>query len=248
MLAAKQLRASPTARSAALTGQSTSDTVRARPRGPGRAPGLVKTVDTCAGGVRQPTTTAYHYLTYDARRRLRGPRGQARPRAVILGRGPQPHRPGHRVRLLLLPRGLRAAEAEGYETIMVNCNPETVSTDYDTSDRLYFEPLTFEDVMDVIDVEKPAGRHRAPSAARRPSIWPTRSRGGRGSHHGHAARAPSTWPRTATASRRCSNRLYLPPRPAHGRRPLDEAKGVAARESGYPLLVRPATCWAAGAW
>ena len=50
-----------------------------------------------------------------------------------------------------------ALEAKGYETVMVNCNPETVSTDYDTSDRLYFEPLTFEDVMNVIEVEKPAG-------------------------------------------------------------------------------------------
>src|SRR5699024_10503335 len=50
-----------------------------------------------------------------------------------------------------------ALREDGYETIMVNCNPETVSTDYDTSDRLYFEPLTFEDVMEIIDIEKPAG-------------------------------------------------------------------------------------------
>ena len=50
-----------------------------------------------------------------------------------------------------------ALSAKGFETVMVNCNPETVSTDYDTSDRLYFEPLTFEDVMNVIDSEKPVG-------------------------------------------------------------------------------------------
>ncbi len=50
-----------------------------------------------------------------------------------------------------------ALAARGFETIMVNCNPETVSTDYDTSDRLYFEPITYEDVMDVIDVERPDG-------------------------------------------------------------------------------------------
>src|SRR5207244_1772231 len=53
--------------------------------------------------------------------------------------------------------GSFAFQSEGYETIMVNCNPETVSTDYDTSDRLYFEPLTFEDVMNIIEVEKPEG-------------------------------------------------------------------------------------------
>ena len=61
----------------------------------------------------------------------------------------EPHRPGHRVRLLLRARRAGAARG-GFETIMVNCNPETVSTDYDTSDRLYFEPLTFEDVMEII--------------------------------------------------------------------------------------------------
>ena len=69
----------------------------------------------------------------------------------------KPYRARHRVRLLLLPRLLRARET-GFETIMVNCNPETVSTDYDTSDRLYFEPLTLEDVLEIVHVEqKPQG-------------------------------------------------------------------------------------------
>ena len=54
-----------------------------------------------------------------------------------------------------------ALKEDGFETIMVNCNPETVSTDYDTSDRLYFEPLTFEDVMAIVEKEKPVGCHRA---------------------------------------------------------------------------------------
>jgi hypothetical protein len=72
------------------------------------------------------------------------------------GRRSQPHRPGHRVRLLLRARG-QALREDGYETIMVNCNPETVSTDYDTADRLYFEPLTREDVLEIIDAEKPEG-------------------------------------------------------------------------------------------
>ena len=70
------------------------------------------------------------------------PTGQGRDS----GRRPEPDRPGHRIRLLLRHAVLALTEA-GYETIMVNCNPETVSTDYDTSDRLYFEPLTAEDVL-----------------------------------------------------------------------------------------------------
>ncbi len=69
---------------------------------------------------------------------------------------PQPHRTGHRVRLLLRPRRPTDARAR-LHSIMVNCNPETVSTDYDTSDRLYFEPLTFEDVLNIIENEKPKG-------------------------------------------------------------------------------------------
>ena len=80
-------------------------------------------------------------------------------------RRPEPHRPGHRVRLLLLPRLPSRCKEAGYETIMINCNPETVSTDYDTSDRLYFEPLTPEDVLEIIDTERTqrhaARRHRA---------------------------------------------------------------------------------------
>ena len=76
---------------------------------------------------------------------------------------------------MLLPRLLRA-DAAGFETIMVNCNPETVSTDYDTSDRLFFEPLTAEDVLEIIRVESSKGslgRHRA---VRRPDAAETRER------------------------------------------------------------------------
>jgi carbamoyl-phosphate synthase large subunit len=75
----------------------------------------------------------------------------------------EPHRAGHRVRLLLRARAL-ALRDRGYETVMVNCNPETVSTDYDTSDRLYFEPLTLEDVLEVVESareRRPVGRDRA---------------------------------------------------------------------------------------
>ena len=124
-----------------------------------------KTVDTCAAEF--PSTTAYHYKTYDADETEVAPKTRTTrhdPR-----RGPEPHRPGHRVRLLLRARGLRARTRPGFETIMVNCNPETVSTDYDTSDKLYFEPLTFEDVMDIVRRGAARRRGRHSSAARRRS-------------------------------------------------------------------------------
>jgi carbamoyl-phosphate synthase large subunit len=108
--------------------------------------------------------TPYMYSTYEGG--LFGePESEAAPtrrkKIVILGGGPEPYRAGHRVRLLLLPRLLRARATRGYETIMVNCNPETVSTDYDTSDRLYFEPLTAEDVLEMLQAEKANGRWSA---------------------------------------------------------------------------------------
>jgi carbamoyl-phosphate synthase large subunit len=87
-----------------------------------------------------------------------GPRGRPR-RPAERGHprlGPQPHRPGHRVRLLLRARR-DDRPRRGRDAVMINCNPETVSTDYDTSDRLYFEPLTLEDVLGVLEVEQPEG-------------------------------------------------------------------------------------------
>jgi carbamoyl-phosphate synthase large subunit len=102
---------------------------------------------------------------------------------------------------LLLPRLLRAASDAGYETIMINCNPETVSTDYDTSDRLYFEPLTAEDVLEIIDTERRTARCMASScssAARRRSSSRALERPACRS----SARRPmpSISPKTATAS------------------------------------------------
>ena len=108
-------------------------------------------VDTCAAEFE--SNTPYLYSTYETESEAEP---SDRRKIVILGSGPNRIGQGDRVRLLLLPCLVRLPE-EGYETIMVNCNPETVSTDYDTSDRLYFEPLTFEDVMNVIDVEQPEG-------------------------------------------------------------------------------------------
>ena len=79
---------------------------------------------------------------------------------MILGGGPNRIGQGIEFDYCCVHAALALREA-GFETIMVNCNPETVSTDYDTSDRLYFEPLTFEDVMEIIDKEKPVGCHRS---------------------------------------------------------------------------------------
>jgi carbamoyl-phosphate synthase large subunit len=150
MLAAKQMGFSD-AQIAWLTG-SREDVVRAVREVVGVRP-LVKTVDTCAGEFA--ARTSYHYLAYE--------RGDAtefrqadRPRVVILSAGP--NRIGQGIEFdYCCVHAAYALEAKGYETVMVNCNPETVSTDYDTSDRLYFEPLTFEDVMNVIEVERPVG-------------------------------------------------------------------------------------------
>ena len=112
-----------------------------------------KTVDTCAAEF--PSKTAYHYKTYDAVE-TETPGTRKRKRAMILGAGP--NRIGQGIEFdYCCVHASYALHDAGFETIMVNCNPETVSTDYDTSDKLYFEPLTFEDVMDIVDVEQPDG-------------------------------------------------------------------------------------------
>ena len=112
---------------------------------------VFKRVDTCAAEFA--TSTAYMYSTYDEECES-GP--SDRRKMMILGGGPNRIGQGIEFDYCCVHAALALREA-GYETIMVNCNPETVSTDFDTSDRLYFEPLTFEDVMTVIDLEKPEG-------------------------------------------------------------------------------------------
>ena len=139
---------------------------------------------------------------------------------------------------------VHAAEAlreAGYETVMVNCNPETVSTDYDTSDRLYFEPLTLEDVLEVVHAERGVGH------GRRGHLHPRRAdaaragaaaQGRRGADPRHPAGGdpPGRGPRTSSA--RCSPSAGLPA-PRHGDGVLvRRGQGVAA-EIGYPVLVRP---------
>ncbi len=112
---------------------------------------VFKRVDTCAAEFA--TTTAYLYSTYEEECEAEP---TTRDKIMILGGGPNRIGQGIEFDYCCVHAALALKEA-GYETIMVNCNPETVSTDYDTSDRLYFESLTFEDVMEVIEKEKPKG-------------------------------------------------------------------------------------------
>jgi carbamoyl-phosphate synthase large subunit len=132
----------------------TSDTaVRARRHALGVRP-VYKRVDTCAAEFA--TNTAYLYSTYEAE----GAECEAAPtdkkKIMVLGGGPNRIGQGIEFDYCCVHAALAMRE-DGYETIMVNCNPETVSTDYDTSDRLYFEPLTLEDVLEIVDKEKPYG-------------------------------------------------------------------------------------------
>jgi carbamoyl-phosphate synthase large subunit len=112
---------------------------------------VYKTVDTCAAEFE--AYTPYHYSSYEWEDEVRP---TDKPKIVILGSGP--NRIGQGVEFdYATVHAVWALREAGYETIMVNSNPETVSTDYDTADRLYFEPLTFEDVMNIIEHEKPVG-------------------------------------------------------------------------------------------
>ena len=124
-------------------------TVREIRRAHGLHP-VFKTVDTCAAEFA--ATTPYHYSSYDLETEV-APR--EREAVLILGSGP--NRIGQGIEFDYSCVHATMALRDRYETVMVNCNPETVSTDYDTSDRLYFEPLTFEDVMEVYEAERAAG-------------------------------------------------------------------------------------------
>ncbi|MEN9747954.1 MAG: hypothetical protein RLZZ603_646 [Actinomycetota bacterium] len=112
---------------------------------------VFKTVDTCAGEF--PALTPYHYSTYEQETEVIP---SDRKKVVILGSGPNRIGQGVEFDYSCVHASFALSDA-GYETIMINCNPETVSTDYDTSDRLYFEPLTLEDVLEVIHAEQQSG-------------------------------------------------------------------------------------------
>ncbi|MEY2659677.1 MAG: Carbamoyl-phosphate synthase large chain [Pseudomonadota bacterium] len=130
--------------------KSSESEVRARRHALGIRP-VYKRVDTCAAEFA--THTAYMYSTYDQECEAEP---SQRQKIMVLGGGPNRIGQGIEFDYCCVHAALAMRE-DGYETIMVNCNPETVSTDYDTSDRLYFEPLTLEDVLEIVDKEKPLG-------------------------------------------------------------------------------------------
>jgi len=138
-------------RLAQLAGKGVRESeMRARRIGAGIKP-VYKRVDTCSGEF--VSHTPYLYSTYETEDESEP---TSRKKVIILGSGP--NRIGQGIEFdYCCCHASFAFKEEGYETIMINCNPETVSTDYDTSDRLYFEPLTFEDVMNVVELEKPEG-------------------------------------------------------------------------------------------
>ncbi len=137
-------------RQLAVLRSSREEEIRALRKRLGVVP-VYKTVDTC--GAEFFAQTPYHYSTYDQENEsIRS----NRKKVIILGGGP--NRIGQGIEFdYCCVHGVMGLEEEGYETIMVNCNPETVSTDYDTTDKLYFEPLTLEDVLNICDLERPDG-------------------------------------------------------------------------------------------
>ncbi|WP_433318200.1 carbamoyl-phosphate synthase large subunit [Micromonospora sp. CA-269861] len=201
---------------------------------------VYKTVDTCAAEFE--ATTPYHYSTYDLETEV-VPSNQ--PKVLILGSGP--NRIGQGIEFdYSCVHAVQALRAAGYETVMVNCNPETVSTDYDTADRLYFEPLTFEDVLEVWHAEDSSGR-----AAGGPGVVGVVVQLGGQTPLGLAQRLKNagvpivgTSPESIhLAEERGAFGAVLARAglraPAHGMATsYDEAKTIAD-EIGYPVLVRP---------
>ena len=191
---------------------------------------VYKRVDTCAAEFA--TSTAYLYSTYEEECESAP---TDRSKVVILGGGPNRIGQGIEFDYCCVHASLALRE-DGYETIMINCNPETVSTDYDTSDRLYFEPLTFEDVMEVIEKEKPEGvivqyggqtplkLSRALAAAGAPIIGTT----------------PDAIDVAEDRERFQQSITKLGLRqPANATARAEEQAVVLAREVGFPLVVRP---------
>jgi carbamoyl-phosphate synthase large subunit len=208
---------------------TTEQAVRALRHALGVRP-VFKRVDTC--GAEFAATTAYLYSTYEEECEA-APSG--RRKIMVLGGGPNRIGQGIEFDYCCVHAALALRE-DGFETIMVNCNPETVSTDYDTSDRLYFEPLTLEDVLEIVDKEQPAGvivqyggqtplkLARALGAAGVPII----------------GTSPDSIDLAEDRERfqRLIEKLDLRQPDNRTARTRDEAVALA-REIGYPLVVRP---------
>ena len=200
-----------------------------------------KTVDTC--GAEFAASTPYHYATYEDEDEVRP---SDRARIVILGSGPNRIGQGVEFDYCCVHASMALREA-GYETVMVNCNPETVSTDYDTSDRLYFEPLTSEDVANVIDAELNAGSG-GPGTSPAPLAGVIVALGGQTplklAHSIDPGLVLGTSPSSIDLAEdrerwnALCERLEIPQPMGGTATTVSEAVAVAAR-IGYPVLVRP---------
>ena len=208
---------------------ATEEEVRAKRRAWGVRPAY-RRVDSCAGEVEAAST--YYYSTWGEADEA-PPHGE-KPRVVILGSGP--NRIGQGIEFdYCCVHAAQSFRALGYEAVMVNCNPETVSTDYDTSDRLYFEPLGLEEVLAVCERERPDGvaiqfGGQTPlKLARGSKPRATRSSGHRST--------PSISPRTASAS--APSRPPRHPVPGVGDRTHDRGGANDCERIGFPVLIRP---------
>ncbi len=216
-------------RQIAVLTQSKEDTIRRMRKEVGVEP-VVKLVDTCAGEFE--AYTPYFYLTYEREDEFR--RSKKR-NVVILGGGPNRIGQGIEFDYCCVHAALALRE-RGFETVMVNSNPETVSTDYDTSDKLYFEPLTLEDVLNICDKEKPWGVLVQFGGQTPLNIAQELER--------HGVRILGTSPRAiARAEDRESfkeliQRLGLR-QPANDTATSTEEALQAAQRIGYPVVVRP---------
>jgi len=195
---------------------------------------VYKTVDTCAAEFA--ALTPYHYSSYDEETEVVP---STRDKVVILGSGPNRIGQGIEFDYSCVHAALTLREA-GYETIMVNCNPETVSTDYDTSDRLYFEPLTLEDVLEVVHVESQAGQLVGvivQLGGQTPLGLAQRLKDAGVPIIGTSPESIHLAEERGAFGRVLAEAGLIAPR--HGTaRTFDEAQSIAA-EVGYPVLVRP---------
>jgi carbamoyl-phosphate synthase large subunit len=195
-----------------------------------------KTVDTCAAEFE--AQTPYHYATYEDEDEVRP---SSRPRVLILGSGPNRIGQGIEFDYCCVHASLALRDA-GYETVMLNCNPETVSTDYDTSDRLYFEPLTAEDVENVLSAESAASRDGGRVEGVIVSLGgqtPLKLAHAIGAHMvlGTSPESIDLAEDRERWSALCEQ-LGIPQPPGGTAVTADEAVAVASK-IGYPVLVRP---------
>jgi carbamoyl-phosphate synthase large subunit len=208
---------------------STETDVRGRRESLGLVP-VFKSVDTCGGEF--PALTPYHYSTYEEESEVTR---AARPRVVILGAGP--NRIGQGIEFdYVCVHAAYALEDAGFESVMINSNPETVSTDYDTSSRLYLEPLTVEDVLAVCQAERPVGVI-AQFGGQTPLEL---ARILQGAGFTILGTSPDAIDLAEDRSRFAELLQEMQiPAPLHGEaRTIEEAR-IVARRIGYPVVVRP---------